>query len=77
MGPTCRAPHQERQRRLEVTDAGPGGGRKKVLPPRGRLRSATWCLSSPMIEGRAIHEPWKLDEETRVRLDYPEPVVAL
>jgi hypothetical protein len=30
-----------------------------------------------MIEGRAIHEPWKLDEETRVRLDYPEPVVAL
>ena len=29
------------------------------------------------IERRAIHESWKLDEEIRVGLDYPEPVVAL
>ena len=28
------------------------------------------------IEGRAIHEPWKLDGEVRAGLDYPEPVVA-
>ncbi len=28
------------------------------------------------IEGKAIHEPWRLGEEARARLDYPEPVVA-
>jgi deoxyribodipyrimidine photo-lyase len=28
------------------------------------------------IDGRAIHEPWKLDEEIRASLDYPEPLVA-
>jgi deoxyribodipyrimidine photo-lyase len=27
------------------------------------------------IEGRKIHEPWKLDPEVRERLDYPEPLV--
>jgi len=28
------------------------------------------------LEGRSVHEPWKLDGETRNRLDYPEPIVA-
>jgi deoxyribodipyrimidine photo-lyase len=28
------------------------------------------------VEGRAIHEPWKLDDETRAVLDYPDPLVA-
>jgi deoxyribodipyrimidine photo-lyase len=28
------------------------------------------------IGGRAIHEPWKLDERTRARLDYPDPLVT-
>jgi deoxyribodipyrimidine photo-lyase len=28
------------------------------------------------IDGKAIHEPWRLDEEARARLDYPDPVVA-
>jgi deoxyribodipyrimidine photo-lyase len=27
------------------------------------------------IEGRAIHEPWKLDREVRGGLDYPDPLV--
>jgi deoxyribodipyrimidine photo-lyase len=27
------------------------------------------------LEGRAIHEPWKLDRDVRRGLDYPEPVV--
>jgi deoxyribodipyrimidine photo-lyase len=27
------------------------------------------------IEGRAIHEPWKLDRAVRERLDYPDPLV--
>jgi deoxyribodipyrimidine photo-lyase len=27
------------------------------------------------IEGRAIHEPWKLNREVRGRLDYPDPLV--
>jgi deoxyribodipyrimidine photo-lyase len=27
------------------------------------------------LEGRAIHEPWKLDREVRRGLDYPEPIV--
>jgi deoxyribodipyrimidine photo-lyase len=27
------------------------------------------------LEGRSIHEPWKLDREQRSRLDYPEPLV--
>jgi deoxyribodipyrimidine photo-lyase len=26
------------------------------------------------VEGRAIHEPWKLDSGERERLDYPEPI---
>ena len=29
------------------------------------------------VEGRAVHEPWKLDSEQRERLDYPEPIVEL
>ena len=28
------------------------------------------------IEGKAVHEPWKLDREARAGLDYPEPLVA-
>jgi deoxyribodipyrimidine photo-lyase len=28
------------------------------------------------LEGRRIHEPWRLDDEVRERLDYPEPLVA-
>jgi deoxyribodipyrimidine photo-lyase len=28
------------------------------------------------LEGRSIHEPWKLDDESRDRIDYPEPIVA-
>jgi len=27
------------------------------------------------IDGRAIHEPWKLDPERRSQLGYPEPLV--
>jgi deoxyribodipyrimidine photo-lyase len=27
------------------------------------------------VEGRDVHEPWKLEPEHRKRLDYPEPVV--
>ena len=27
------------------------------------------------IEGKAVHEPWKLDAATRTGLDYPEPIV--
>ena len=27
------------------------------------------------IEGRAIHEPWKLNREVRGGLDYPDPLV--
>jgi deoxyribodipyrimidine photo-lyase len=27
------------------------------------------------LEGRSIHEPWKLDPAERVELDYPEPLV--
>ena len=27
------------------------------------------------IEGRAIHEPWKLNRELRRGLDYPDPLV--
>jgi deoxyribodipyrimidine photo-lyase len=28
------------------------------------------------LEGREIHEPWKLDEEARRGIDYPEPIVT-
>ncbi|HET9121200.1 MAG TPA: deoxyribodipyrimidine photo-lyase, partial [Solirubrobacterales bacterium] len=28
------------------------------------------------LEGRSIHEPWKLDDQSRDRIDYPEPIVA-
>jgi deoxyribodipyrimidine photo-lyase len=27
------------------------------------------------LEGRSVHEPWKLDPEKREQLDYPEPLV--
>jgi deoxyribodipyrimidine photo-lyase len=27
------------------------------------------------LEGRSIHEPWKLDRAERAELDYPEPLV--
>ncbi len=27
------------------------------------------------VEGPAVHEPWRLDAQTRGRLDYPEPMV--
>jgi deoxyribodipyrimidine photo-lyase len=27
------------------------------------------------LEGRSIHEPWKLDDEARHGLEYPEPIV--
>jgi len=29
------------------------------------------------VEGAAVHEPWKLPEDVRARLDYPEPLVDL
>jgi deoxyribodipyrimidine photo-lyase len=28
------------------------------------------------LEGRSIHEPWKLDEDARRGIDYPAPIVA-
>ena len=27
------------------------------------------------VEGKAVHQPWKLDDEARAKLDYPEPMV--
>ena len=27
------------------------------------------------VEGRAVHEPWKLEPEARSALDYPDPLV--
>jgi deoxyribodipyrimidine photo-lyase len=27
------------------------------------------------IDGGAVHEPWKLDEQRRSALDYPAPIV--
>jgi deoxyribodipyrimidine photo-lyase len=29
------------------------------------------------VEGPAVHSPWKLPQEVRARLDYPEPIVDL
>jgi deoxyribodipyrimidine photo-lyase len=27
------------------------------------------------VEGKAVHEPWRLDAKRRRALDYPEPIV--
>ena len=34
-----------------------------------------WVPELSDISGRSVHEPWKLDDEARARLDYPAPIV--
>ncbi|MFE3519159.1 cryptochrome/photolyase family protein [Streptomyces sp. NPDC059166] len=36
-----------------------------------------WIPELSEVAGPAVHEPWKLPESRRSRLDYPEPVVGL
>ncbi|GGM07836.1 deoxyribodipyrimidine photo-lyase [Streptomyces fumigatiscleroticus] len=36
-----------------------------------------WVPELAGLEGRAVHEPWKLREEERAALDYPDPIVEL
>ncbi|MEU6082828.1 FAD-binding domain-containing protein [Streptomyces sp. NPDC047108] len=35
-----------------------------------------WVPELAVVEGAAVHRPWRLPREVRERLDYPEPVVA-
>ena len=34
-----------------------------------------WVPELSDVAGRSVHEPWKLDDEARARLDYPAPIV--
>ncbi|MCT4351567.1 DNA photolyase family protein [Streptomyces sp. Je 1-79] len=36
-----------------------------------------WVPELAGLEGRAVHEPWKLPARERARYDYPDPVVGL
>ncbi|MHC5704709.1 deoxyribodipyrimidine photo-lyase [Streptomyces sp. PKU-MA01144] len=36
-----------------------------------------WVPELEDVEGSAVHEPWKLPDAVRARLDYPDPIVDL
>ncbi|MDN0198005.1 deoxyribodipyrimidine photo-lyase [Streptomyces sp. S.PNR 29] len=36
-----------------------------------------WVPELHAVEDRLVHEPWRLQEDRRARLDYPEPLIGL
>ncbi|MEU6281742.1 deoxyribodipyrimidine photo-lyase [Streptomyces sp. NPDC047028] len=48
----------------------------KRYDPEGRY-VRRWVPELDGVDGRAVHEPWKLTGPARAALDYPEPVVDL
>ncbi|MZD05692.1 deoxyribodipyrimidine photo-lyase [Streptomyces sp. SID5785] len=48
----------------------------KRFDPRGTY-VRRWVPELAGVEDRLVHEPWRLPEETRAGLGYPEPLIAL